>query len=229
MARGAEASLEAEHLAEGAHHISPRSVECWRALAELALHRRHHHALNPARHYQVEVGEVVHDIEREAVPGDPPARVHSDGSDLAPPRPDSGESVLPPGIDPPPAERADQHLLERAQVPVQILPVLLEVQDGIPHELSRSVERRVAAALHLEELHPARREKLSLCRAVAAVLRLSPERDHGWMLHEQKHIVLQLSRDPLARQLPLQLQSRGIAEVAQVVNGEEFRRGESRR
>src|SRR5207244_11475792 len=47
-------------------------------------------------------------------------------------------------------EGVDQCLLERAQVPVEILAVARQVEDRISDELARSVVCDVAAPLHLE-------------------------------------------------------------------------------
>jgi hypothetical protein len=140
--------------------------------------------------------------------------------DLASLGPHASEAVPPLRFDPPPAERADEHFLERSQVPVQVLRVLLEIHDRVSHELPRPVKRGVPAALHLEKLHAARREKLRRRGAASAAPRLSSERDDGRMLHEKKHVVRELSRDPLSREPSLQLESSGVGEEAEVADGE---------
>jgi hypothetical protein len=155
--------------------------------------------------------------------------VHADRCDLAPSGPDTGESILPTGSYPPPAERADEHFLESAQIPVQILPVSLEVEDGIAHELSRPVEGCVAAALNLVELHAPSRQKLRGGAVVATALRLSPQRDDRWMLDEEEDVVRLVSADPFSRKLPLNIERGGVGEEAEIADGEGLGSGESRR
>ena len=78
-------------------------------------------------------------------------------------------AILPPGVQTPvmpsarsparpnPATTSDQHLLEVAQVPVQILAVGLQVQDRVADELPGAVVGHVPAAPGLEQLDaPAR-------------------------------------------------------------------------
>src|SRR5262249_11406548 len=99
--------------------------------------------------------------------------------------------------------------------PVQILRVPLEIDDRIADQLPRPMERDVAAALHLEVLHAARREH---ARARDEMLRLrrAPHRDHRRMLHEQEDVPSDLPRHPPARRGALQLQRLAVRQRAEV-------------
>ena len=116
-------------------------AERWALVRQLALHRRHRHRLDAARDDEVEVAKIGRHVEREAVPGDPVARVHADRRDLAAARPDAGEAGVPLAGNAEVAERVDQRLLDLPQIPVQILLVALEVDDRIADELARARER----------------------------------------------------------------------------------------
>jgi len=95
--------------------------------------------------------------------------------------------------------------LELSQVPVQILLVAGEVDDRIAHQLPGSVERDVAAALDLEAVDAAGGEQLG-CGHEVRRLRRPAERDDRVVFDEQQHIVLDVARDPGARDCALQLQ-----------------------
>ena len=64
--------------------------------------------------------------------------------------PERGETAL--------REDAQQHLLDAAQIPVEVHPVRVEVQDRVAHELARAVIRDVPAPLDLDHVHPLVRE-----------------------------------------------------------------------
>ena len=68
---------------------------------------------------------------------------------LRPARPHAGEARVPLGGDAERGQRVDQRRLELAQVPVQVLPVLAQVEDRIADQLARPVVGHVAAALDL--------------------------------------------------------------------------------
>ncbi len=72
------------------------------------------------------------------------------------------------------AERADQRLLEVADVLLEILAVALEVEDRIADELPRPVERRLATAVGLDDVDSEIAGEMDL-----AVLGATPERDTG--------------------------------------------------
>ena len=66
---------------------------------------------------------------------------------------------VPLGHDPQGAERVDERLLDCAQVPVQVLLVVGQVEHRVAHQLAGAVEGHIAAALDLEDLDAARPER----------------------------------------------------------------------
>src|SRR6185295_10186378 len=116
----------------------------------LAGDRRHDHAIDAAWNDEVEPGEIGGDVEGEAMPGDPVARVHADGCDLSAARPHArvggvslaGNSIVSEGV--------DQRLFDFPEIPVQVLPMSLEIDDRVANELPGSMERHVTTALDLE-------------------------------------------------------------------------------
>ncbi len=141
--------------------------------------------------------------------------MHADGRDLAIAHPDARLARIARGDDVPRRERANHHLFEPAQVPVQVLRVLLEVDDGISDELPRAVKRDVAAALHLEQLHAARREQLG-CGEQVALLGGPSQRDHGRVLDEEQEVVGDGPRQARPRRLALQGERVGVGHDAKV-------------
>src|SRR6266550_2459250 len=160
---------------------------------------RHHDAGNPTRHDPLEMREVGRDVEREAVPRDPLLHVDADARDLPAMRPDARESRIAFAGDGKNAQGRDERLLQRAQVPVQVLLVGGEVENGIPDELSRPVKRDVAAAFDLEDLDSDGLDQIPGVRIPAQ------GNDRG-MFEEQQHIVREPTGDPIFSELPLPLQ-----------------------
>jgi len=60
-----------------------------------------------------------------------PARPHTDRRDLLPVNPHARQAVLDPSLHPKVAERADEHLLDAAEVPRDVLRVPREVQNRV--------------------------------------------------------------------------------------------------
>ena len=137
---------------------------------QFLLDRRHRHVRDAARHEHVEEREVRRHVEREPVPGDPLPGVHADGGDLPARRPHARESLGAFAANVECRERANQRGLELAEVPVQVLLVMAQIDDRISDELSRPVKGDVAAALHVEEFDAAGGERV---RARAADARPS--------------------------------------------------------
>ena len=112
-------------------------------------------------------------------------------------------------------QRGDEPGLELAQVPVEIFPVLAQVEDRISHELARPVVGHVAAALDLRDLEPAplelRRGERQAARAGAA-----PQRDHRLVLHQEQEILVPLSRHPLPAEGSLQLEHLAVGAPPEI-------------
>ena len=145
----------------------------------------------------------------------PLARVHADGGDLAVAHPDAGLARVARGVDAERREHANHHVLELAQVPMQVLRVPLEVDDRIADQLAGSVKGDVAAALDVEQLHAARRELLGGCEQVAS-LGGAAERDDRRMLDEEEHVVRKGAGQSCLRRVSLERERVGVGHDAEV-------------
>ena len=110
---------------------------------------------------------------------------------------------------------ADERFLDLSQVPVQILLVPLEIDDGVADELPRAVERDVAAALDLEQLDPPRGEQCGR-RQQMALLRRAPEGDDRRMLDEKQQVLVDLAADPRPGHRSLELQRVRVRHGAEI-------------
>ena len=81
---------------------------------QLLRHAGHDHLPDAARDDEVERIEIGSDVEREAVECHPLLHVDADARDLAARRPHAGQPGVPIGLDPEPAERLDQDVLQAA-------------------------------------------------------------------------------------------------------------------
>ena len=112
-----------------------------------------------ARDDEVEEVEVGVEVEGEAVHGHPPAALDPDGTDLPGGEPslwvhpDSSEPVDAAGLNPPVRAGADDGFLQLAQVPSDVGAELVEVEDGVRHELSGPVVGDVPAAVDFVVFH----------------------------------------------------------------------------
>ena len=117
----------------GAAHLVDRDRP-----AELACDRRERRVLEPARGDPLRERRGVEvDVERVAVRRHPLRDVDADRGDLPrrPRQPDAGEPVDSLALDAELREREDQRLLEVAAVPLDVLPVPLQVEDRVADEL----------------------------------------------------------------------------------------------
>ena len=87
--------------------------------------------------------------------------MNADAHDLLAARPDARIAGVSLGGDVEDAERCDERLLERAQVPMEILLVAAEIENRIAHELTRPVESYVATALDFKDVDAGRSEEMS--------------------------------------------------------------------
>src|SRR6185295_11805351 len=129
----------------------------------LAGDRRHDHAIDAAWNDEVEPGEIGGDVEGEAVPGDPVARVNADGCDLPAARPHAGVGGVSLAGNSIVSEGVDQRLFDFPEIPVQVLTVSLEIDDRIADELAGSMESDVTTALDLEDLDALAAQKVRRC------------------------------------------------------------------
>src|SRR4029078_3417880 len=122
--------------------------------------RCHLHSDNSTRNNEIEIREISGDVEGEAMPRDPVTSMNSNRPDLPAACPHTGVARRPLSGNPIFTDDPDDGLLDRPQVPVQILLVPLEIEHGVSNELAWPMERYIAATLHLEQLHTARAEKI---------------------------------------------------------------------
>src|SRR5207253_6912581 len=78
-----------------------------------------------------------------------------------------------------------------AEIPMEVLPVgvAAQVEDRVPDQLAGTVERHVAAALHLDHVYTFRAEHMRPLGRAA-------QRDHGGVLEQQEQVLLQATVDP---------------------------------
>src|SRR4051812_36476404 len=93
------------------------------------------------------------------MPGHPAAGMHADRCDLAIIDPDARVLLDASAHDVESRQRVDQCLLDLAQVPMQILAMLLEIEDRISNELAGAVKGDVPTALDVEQLDTAGGER----------------------------------------------------------------------
>lgn len=96
----------------------------------------------------VKIVEARIHVESDTVVGDPFAEGNTDGGDFMIPEPDAGMFIVAMGVgDAETATGPDDDLLEGPEVPMGVLFVRRQMEDGIGHELAGTVVRDVAAAL----------------------------------------------------------------------------------
>src|SRR4051812_5374228 len=97
--------------------------------------------------------------------------------------------------------------------------MLSEVENGIPDELSRSVESDVASALDLVDPDPAALQ--ILCRERHALRPgTTPQGDHGLVFHQEEDILAASALHSALAEASLQLEHLGIRRPAEVTNEE---------
>src|SRR6185437_8887891 len=97
---------------------------------------------------------------------------------------------------------------------MQVALVALQVDDWVADELSGPVERDVAPALDLEQLHASRREQRRR-REQIPLLGRAAEGDDRRVLDEQQQVLLERARDPVARHAALQLERVAVGDESE--------------
>jgi hypothetical protein len=173
--------------------------------AELTGDRSHDDAVDAARYDQVEIRKLGRDVEREAVPGDPIARVHSDRRDLLAASPHARVRGISLARNAVVGQGVDQCLLDASQVPMKVLTMALEIDDWIANQLARTVECHIAAPLDLEQLDATTLQKLRRSGEIL-FLRRPSERDDRRVLHQEQYILRNCAGNPVTRDAALQLE-----------------------
>src|SRR5437870_577546 len=151
------------------------------------------------------------------MPGDPATDRDPDRRDLSPPHPDPGQTGNPFSRYREGRKGRDHHLLERAQVTMDVTPLRSERHDGVADQLSGAVVRHLAAACDLADRHVAGSgdTKMSGIRAPA-------ERVDGPMLEEQERVGP--TAEPARDETLLPGERLVIVDVSRDPNFEELRR-----
>src|SRR5262245_49558507 len=112
--------------------------------------------------------------------------MHADRGDLPWPlpaaggHPDAGQALVARAFEGERGEGPQERLLEIAHVALDVLAVVVEIEDRIADELTRPVERRLAAPVGLGDLDVGALRDVELRRR----LRATPDRDDGRVLEE---------------------------------------------
>src|SRR5262249_40935919 len=138
-------------------------------------------------HDPVEVSEIGIHVERESVRRHPLLGAHANGRDLVLADPGAGEPRPPSRAEPVIAQRANQRLLQIAQVTTDVPSVLAQIKNPVAPALPRPVIRDVAAACGPPHRGTRAQQPPARGQQVLGV-RSASERDHRRMLEEQKEI-----------------------------------------
>ena len=98
---------------------------------------------------------------------------------------------------------------------MKVLPVMLQVQDGVAHQLSGPVVGHVSATFYLVDLVA----ELAQCGRVVGQARwmcASAERDHVRVLHQKKNVAVRFSAKACLAQFALERQHVAVPAPSQV-------------
>ena len=98
--------------------------------------------------------------------------------------PDAGQALVAHALELERGERPDERLLEVAHVALHVLAVVPEVEDRVADELSRPVERGLAAAVGLDDLDRGVLRDVELALGLGA----PPDRDDRRVLEEDHRL-----------------------------------------
>src|SRR5215203_2997855 len=188
----------------------------WARSAQLAGNAGHHDTLNSTRYDQIEVAEIGADVESKAMECDPLLHVNPDAGNLAAARPHASQPRIRSCHDAELCQGLDQTALEATQVPVKVLAMLPQIDDGVTHKLARTMISDVTTALHFEHRYPT---ALQHCSANGEALGAgaASQRDNRLVLDQQQHVLVQLTRQPFPAELPLKLQHLTVGPAAEIV------------
>jgi hypothetical protein len=97
---------------------------------------------------------------------------------------------------------------------VEIQAVSLEIDNRISDQLSRAVKCHIAPTLYLEKLNALAAKELGR-RDEMLFPGCPAERDYWRVLDEEQHILGESARDPVARDVPLQLERFLVGNLSQ--------------
>lgn len=148
---------------------------------------------DPTRHDSLERREIHVDVQRQSVHSNPATHLEAHCAHLLIADPHAGHAGLAPCAQPEGPHAADHHLLQRAHVPVQVLPVVAEVHHGVHHHLSLSVVGHLSPALGAHDVGLLARSPDACVEQHVIHARPRAERVHI-RVFQQHHRVRQLPR-----------------------------------
>src|SRR5687768_2380594 len=117
--------------------------------AQKPAQRSHALVPNPAGHDERKGVQIRRNVQGKPVPRNPTPHSDSDRRHLLLADPNARPPANSTALQPQRLQNPDQRLLDAPKVPVDILPMPLQVEDGITDELAGTVIRDVAAARRL--------------------------------------------------------------------------------
>ena len=118
-------------------------TEIWAPVGE-APHRL---ALEAAGHHCGKSAEITIHIQSQAVLRDPPTAANTDRGHLAITQPNARHALHPLAMKVQVRQHIDHHLLQLAQVPMQVALTSSQIKHGISHQLTRHVMGHFATAI----------------------------------------------------------------------------------
>ena len=166
-------------------------------------------------HDRAETGQIAVHIQSQSVLTDPTPGTDADGRQLVPVQPHPGETVDPLTCQPQPGEQVDHHLLEGAQVAVQVSAVALQVEHGVEHQLAGGVVGHLAAPVDPQQ----RQRRGSGVKAQMVLTAPSSQGVTGLVFEQEQRIrPLQIAQQPLLQlllRLPAQRERQGPPRLEQ--------------
>ena len=182
-------------------------------MSEEALKARDPLVPDTAGNGEAERGEVVADVQREPVGGDPARDPNTDGRDLLLPHPaprEAGDALCPKAVV---GAREDQHLFEIPDIAVDIPPVRGEIEDRIADRLAGAVIGDVAPPPAFEDLEAPGRKCLRGEEEMVSA-GVAPEREDRFVFEEEERVG-DRRRLALRHQGVLDLEGAGVRHEAQ--------------
>src|ERR1051326_2406632 len=145
--------------------------------------RSHGDVRNAAGNDLIEGREIAPNLERESVHRDPMANTDTDRRDLAILHPDASQTTTRRRRYANPGQRLDEQIFEPAQISMQILAAVSQIDDWIADQLARAVVGCLAAAINGKQWM-----RKMLCTAQTRLVGRATDRVN-WIVFEQKELV----------------------------------------
>ena len=159
-----------KHTRNGALHTFTQDVwsRCYFTNCRtFALDACHRDARDAARYNPIEGVQIIVRIECKSVRRHPFARMYANGGEFSVSDPDTCLSRSPTSPKPPLTKRDDQRLFHLTQVPMQVLSVPPQIENGLADKLPGFVNGYVPATLNIAQHDTVLREHISRGEQVA--------------------------------------------------------------